>query len=95
MNNILNSLYNGKITPWERKTQFTEEQRKLLQKLDQEHRYFTEKLSAEDCDRFENFIDLHGKLLSDEEENAFSYGFSLGLLLTLDITEQAKLIINE
>lgn len=92
MRKFLHDLYNGKITPWERKKQFSEEQRKLLQKLDKEHLYFKEKLSAEDCERFENFIDLHSKLLSDEEENAFSYGFTLGMLLFADLTEESKLI---
>jgi hypothetical protein len=95
MRNILHGLHNGNITPWERKVPHTEEYLDILRRLEDEERYFIEKMSLDDCARFQALSHLHSELLSVEEDNVFSYGFSLGLLLMLDVMDEAKVITGE
>lgn len=52
-------------------------------------------MSLDDCERFQKLSNLYSQLSSDGEENLFSYGFTLGLLLALDVMEEAKLLSNE
>lgn len=94
MGNILRGLYNGKIIPWERKDPHSIEQLELVRRIEEEERYFTEKLSQDDCGRFQTLMRMYSDLFSHTEEDVFSYGFTLGLLLALDVTEEAKLLQN-
>ena len=94
MKNILRGLYNGKIIPWERKDPHSVEQLELVRKIEEEERYFLQKLPQDDCERFQSLMRLYSDLSSHTEEDVFSYGFTLGLLLALDITEEAKLLEN-
>ena len=92
MKNILRSLFNGKIIPWERRAPQSKEHLEILRKIEAEERYFMEKMSLDDCQRFQALSELHLNLWASEEENIFSYGFSLGSLLILDVIEEMKII---
>jgi hypothetical protein len=93
--NILRGLFNGNIIPWERKEPRSEELLETVRKIEEEERYFMEKMSLDDCQRFQAYSNLHSHLSSHGEENLFSYGFTLGLLLARDVMEEAKLLSNE
>lgn len=95
MESILRSLFNGKIIPWERRERHSEELLETVRKIEEEERYFTQKLSSEDCERFQKLARLRSDLESIEGQNDFSYGFTLGLLLALDVMKEADLLLNE
>lgn len=93
--NILHDLFNGKIIPWERRNPYSEKQLEIIRKIDAEERYFMEKMSFDDCQRFQVLSHMQTDLLTSEEENIFSYGFSLGLLLMVDVMDKERLISGE
>lgn len=90
---VLQGLFNGDITPWERKEPRSEELLEVVRKIEEEERYFISKMSLDDCERFQQLSNLYLKLSSEGEESLFSYSFTLGLLLALDISEQAALFL--
>ncbi len=90
MKNILHNLYHGNIIPWERRETNSEKRLALLRKLEREEGYFMEKLSPEDCQRFQALSSLHTELFTTEEEKLFSYGFSLGMLLAMDVMKESE-----
>jgi hypothetical protein len=92
MDSILRGLYNGSIIPWERHEKSSPELLKIVRKLESEERYFTEKMSPDDCQRFEAFNGLQADLLSAEEDNIFAYGYSLGVLMMMDVMKEAETI---
>lgn len=95
MTGILHKLYSGKIIPCEMKNINAEKQLEVLQKIETEQKYFSEMLSAKDNEKIEKLMQLHCDLIKQEEENIFSYGFTLGLLLMADISHHARLITGE
>ncbi len=85
MRDIMRSLYNGKTIPWERRDPHRKEQLEIARRIDEEERYFVEKMSLDDCERFQKLSLLYSDLDATDNENAFSYGFTLGLLLAFDV----------
>ena len=65
----------------------------IIRKIEEE-RYFMEKMSLDDCERFRALSNLQSELLTTEEDNIFSYGFSLGLLIMLDVSDIAETMFN-
>lgn len=94
MGNILRGLYNGNIIPWERKEPRNEALLEVVRKIEDEERYFIQKMSLDDCQRFQALAKLYSELSSIEEENIFSYGFTLGLLLMMDVMKEAETLGN-
>ncbi len=94
MRSILHGLYNGTIIPWERRNPHSEQQRALLRKIEGEERYFMSKMSLDDCQRFQELSDLHVELSTAGEDNLFSYAFTLGMLLALEVTSGAERVFN-
>lgn len=94
MKSILRGLYNGDIIPWERRNPDSEKHREILRKLEDEERYFMAKMSLDDCQRFQELSHLHMELSTAEEDNLFSYAFSLGMLLAMDVMKEAEVIYN-
>ena len=95
MQSILRGLYNGKIIPWERRQPENKAVSDIVRKIEKEERYFIEKMSLDDCQRFQALSDLHLALTSSDEDGIFSYGFTLGMLLMMDVMEEAETIGNE
>ena len=91
---ILRGLYNGKIIPWERREPHSAERLELVRKIEIEERYFMEKMSLDDCQRFQALTRMQSSLSILGEEDVFSYGFTLGLLLAMEVTEEADLLYN-
>lgn len=91
----MHGLYNGDIIPWERRNPQSEQQHELLRKIEDEEQYFMAKMPSEDCQRFQELSHLHMELSIVEEDNLFSYAFSLGMLLTMEVTRKADNIFND
>ena len=95
MENILRGLLSGNIIPWERKGSHSERQHEIARKIEVEERYFMEKMSLEDCGRFQALSKLYTELFVAEDENNSAYAFTLGSLLMLDITKEAENILGD
>ena len=91
---VLRGLYNGHIIPWERRCLPDNRQREILRRLEDEERYFTAKMSLDDCERFEALLRLNAELSIIGEERLFSYAFTLGLLLAMDVVKEAEKVYN-
>lgn len=90
MKSILRELYAGNITPGERRPPHGKEYLDAYRKLKDEERYFIEKMSLDDCQRFQALSDLYTQLMAIDAENIFSSGCALGMLLTLDVMNEAE-----
>ena len=86
---ILRGLFNGKIIPWERRSPVSKKQHELLRQIESEEQYFADKLPPEDFERFQALSRLHMELSTVEEDNIFAYSFTLGMLLMMDVTNEA------
>ena len=94
MKSILRGLYNGDIIPWERRNPHSEKHRAILRKIEDEERYFMAKMSLDDCQRFQELAHLHTELSTAEEDHLFSYAFTLGMLLAMDVVKEAEVVYN-
>lgn len=92
---MLKDLYYGKIIPWERHKNSSLEQRKVELKMEKEEQYFIEKIPLEDHERFQAFLQLYLEILNIEESDIFSHGFSMGILLMMDVYKEAELMKPE
>jgi len=87
---MLRDLYYGKIIPCERKNRLIEEQHEIVKRIANEEIYFANKLSQEDCERFQKLSGLYSELFETEEVEVFTYGISMGVLLMRDIMDEAN-----
>lgn len=90
MVNIMEALFDGHIIPWERPGNLTDKRRKVEEKIQREKRYFIEKMSLDDCQRFEQLENLYGEAAHMEEVDTYSHGFTLGALLMMEVMEKAE-----
>ncbi|MCL2851946.1 MAG: hypothetical protein FWE20_02780 [Defluviitaleaceae bacterium] len=82
MENILHDFYYGFINPHERRPSASPEYKAVNQKIEDEKRYFIQKMPTDDCERFQKLEALYTESCDYEQLSAFSYGFKLGLALT-------------
>ena len=81
MRAIFTSLYSGDFSAFERKVPRTAENKALYKKIDSETRYFTQKMSFDDVQRFQQLENLFLESSNYEQEEAFAYGFRLATML--------------
>jgi len=81
MRNILHDLYNGRFSAWERRPIRTEETKTLNRKIEDEKRYFMQKMSLDDCQRFEALEAMYCQASDFEQADAFAYGFTIAIKL--------------
>ena len=79
--NILHDLYNGQFNAWSRQTSDTAESRAISHKIDDENRYFMQKMSLDDCQRFQALESLYLQSSDFKQADAFAYGFKLDTVL--------------
>ena len=89
---MLRELYNGKVIPWERHSRCSAEQLEIMHKITAEEEYLAKKMSPEDCKRFKALSELYSKLSISEETEIFAHGFSFGVLVMVDVMDEAKTI---
>lgn len=85
MSSILADLYYGRISPWERRPTLDEESRENSRKIENEKRYFIQKFSLDDCQRFQELENLYTQSSDIEQADAFSCGFKLGAELMVEV----------
>jgi hypothetical protein len=81
MSDILIDLYYGRISGWERHRLRTTEEKTVNRKIEAEKRYFIEKMSLDDCKRFQELENLYTQAHGFDEIDAYRYGFKLGVML--------------
>ena len=92
---IMEALFDGRLIPWEQHADMSAGRKELEQKIKDEKRYFIEKMSSDDCQRFQALEDLFGEVAVDEEAGIYSRGFATGALLMLEVMEKRCEIINK
>ncbi len=92
---MLKALYSGKIIPWERRNRGCREQQELLRQIEAEEKYIAEKLAPEDGERFKAFLNLQKEFDELTEIEIFSYAFSFGALLMVDVCEEVQAMALE
>ena len=85
MKNIFNDLYHGHYNAWERRPNRTAEYTAVNNKIEDEKRYFIQKMSLDDCQRFEKLENLYTESSHYEQIDAFSYGFKLATILMCSV----------
>jgi hypothetical protein len=88
MNSVLNDLYNGKITGWERGYTPDPEERILNEKIEDERRHFVSKMSLDDVQRFEKLENLFSQSHDFRVLSAFRFGYSLGTLISMEVLNE-------
>ena len=91
---IMEALLYGKIIPWERRSDMSAKHKAVLKKIESERRHFVEKMSLDDCRRFEEFESLLAEAGSYDEVDTYTHGFTLGALLMHEVLEKKKAIYN-
>jgi len=81
MKNILHDLYYGRVSCTERPYIRTAEIKAVDNKIEDEKRYFSSKMSLNDCERFQELDNLYSLSNDYSQFNSFSYGFRLATML--------------
>jgi len=81
MRKIFNDLYNGRYNAWERRPYRTDENRAPYRKIEDEIRYFSQKMSLDDFGRLQALENLYNEASDFEQMDAFAYGFKLSTTL--------------
>lgn len=76
--NFINDLYYARYRPYERKVQQSAEMIAVNQRIEKERAYFLEKLSPEDCRRFQELEDLFARSSGYHSVDAFGFGLRYG-----------------
>ena len=58
---MLREMYFGKVIPWERRNRKNEEHLEIVRKIEDEERYFVQKMSLDDCERFQKLSNLYSQ----------------------------------
>ena len=90
MKNILYDLYYGQVSGWERPFVRTAEFNAVNDKIESEKRYFVNKMSLDDCKRFEDYENLFMVLGGHSQFDAFTYGFKLATQLMCAVFADGK-----
>ena len=85
MDKILTDLYYGRVSPWERRPAQTNEKQEVNRKIEDERRYFIQKMSLDDCQRFQEMENLYMQSSDIEQFGAFTCGFRLGAKLMVAV----------
>jgi len=91
MPGILDTFLYGRGIQWEYRANMSDERRDVERKIDNEKRYFMEKMSLDDCQRFKELEELYQR----ENTDICSYSFTMGVLLALEIMEKKQALITK
>ena len=88
---MLRDMYSRGVLPFERRNH-NASLHKIVRRIDDEVKYFMDKLEPNDRERFQKLSDLYSELAIAEEGDIFAYGFSLATLLLTDVMEESKIV---
>jgi len=91
---IMEALFDGRLLPWERSTRKTADHKAIADEIESEKRHFFEKMSLDDCQRFQRLEDLYTSVSRTEDADIHSYGFMLGALLMIEVFENKETLLN-
>ena len=92
---IMEALFDSRIIPWERRSRMSDVRRAIEEKIQKEKRYFIEKMSLDDCQRFETLENLYGDAAHDEDNDIYTYAFTMGALLMQEVMEKKLEMFGE
>lgn len=95
MGSILEDLYFGRISPWENKPAPNPERNAVSHKIEAEKRYFFDKMSLDDCTRFQALNDLYDKEQTFMDVDVFSQAFSLGMMVAFEVMSYKEVTDHE
>lgn len=82
---MLDDLYYGRISPWERPRICTHEFEKISNQIIAIEQHFRDLLSPEEYKKIEELQGLRGRAEAIESANLFGYAFSTGALMMIDV----------
>ena len=85
MENILHDLYFGRILGYDRHPDGTDEINRINEKILIERKYFEDKMTDEDAQRFQALESLYTQTVEFSEIDTFIYGFKLGAKLMCSV----------
>ena len=92
---ILKDLFNGRISCWERRPNYTPEEKAIHRKIESERMYFVNKMSLDDVQRFQAFENLFAQLQEYTEHDVFQYGFRLGTMLMCGVFMDENVLTHD
>ena len=92
---MIYEIFDGQIKPWERRLPHSAKRKELERRLAQENSYFMERMSLEDSQRFQEMKELDNQTAFEDEVEMFTQGFTLGVLLMIEVMTKKKEITNE
>ena len=92
---VVEALFDGRIIPWERRSAPNPERRARAEKIEREKGYFMEKMSLDDCKRFQELEAMYIDGTYEEEIQIYTHGFTLGAMLMLEVMGKKETIIDE
>ena len=87
MKKILHELYYGRLVSWERGRAQDPEYTLINRKISDIKIHFKNSMSPEEWERFEELENQCSQSSAIEEREAFSYGFTLGVLLMMNVLD--------
>ena len=90
LKSILDSLYYGKIKPLEMADAICPKYKEINRKIEDEKRYFMEKMSLDDVQRFEALERLYIQAAECEQIAAFTKGFRIGARIMLETLQEGS-----
>lgn len=94
MTSILEDLFYGRIATWERKRDYSKEERALHNKILVEEDYFLSILSVEDAERFKKYQRMVMDFNNYSEVEMYSQGFVLGGNIMLEVMQKREEVSN-
>ena len=91
---MLKEIYEGKIVPWGRHNCSSAKQLEIVRKVADEEKYFENKLTPDDFKRLQAMFNMYSEVSELGEYDAYSYGFSVGLLLMQDVMNVANTVLH-
>ena len=85
MKSTLHDLYNGRFAAWEHRPNRCAEYNEINRKIEEEKRYFMQKMSLDDCQRFEALESLYSQSSNLEQADAFAHSFKWAARLMCEV----------
>jgi hypothetical protein len=87
MESTIRQLFEGRLPVFEQLVPIGETQLKLRESLCEKEKYILDAISAEMKERFNEYLDIRGRLIEMSNEDAFTYGFKLAARMLVECFE--------
>lgn len=90
----MEALSGGRVVSWGRRSIHAPERKTLEEKTENKTRCFIEKMSLDECRRFQQLENLFLQAAFDDEADIYPHSFTLSALLMTEITIKKEAIRN-